>query len=106
MLDAGGEATHIKQYHDNQDEDKDKEVPASARTVHDASYDQANQDSAEYFTDSNEEDQRVMMVSASDPSDQESNDVPTENPSSLANHSNSIFSDIHSDSGKWRPSTK
>ena len=77
--------------------------PAPARTVHDASYDQANQDSAEYFTDSNEEDQRVMMVSASDPSDQESNDVPTENPSSLANHS--IVSDIHNDSGKWRPST-
>ena len=46
---------------------------------------------------------RVMMVSASDPSDQESNDVPTENPSSLANHS--IVSDIHNDSGKWRPST-
>ena len=87
-------------------DNNNKEVLAWARTVHDASYDQANQDSAEYFTDSNEEDQRVMMVSASDPSDQESNDVPTENPSSLANHSNSIFSDIHSDSGKWRPSTK
>ena len=84
-------------------ENNNKEVLAWARTVHDASYDQANQDSAEYFTDSNEEDQRVMMVSASDPSDQESNDMPTENPSSLAHHS--IFSDIHNDSGKWRPST-
>ena len=77
-------------------DNNNKEVLAWARTVHDASYDQANQDS-------NEEDQRVMMVSASDPSDQESNDVPTENPSSLAHHS--IFSDIHIDSGKWRPST-